>query len=327
MMDVGSSFDEKSGNLVLDASHSRDPEGRDLVATWIRDGRTERGPRFTVAAQALAERPALLRISDGLTDVAALISTEIDPQTLRPKRDPHTGKDIIILTPEHLKCTSMSLSQAGASKLNPTVTLGPVPPLSDSQQVPLDANHRPTRDFVLGFRFEVVATVESAPDKTLYEGQDIAQTVTANGSSTPKRGWQRVDPNRSIDETRPQTDAPFPQTVPTPEPHSPRSAPTIIGDDYDNHPLIGFVFKNGTSGIESIGVKKKDLVDDKTLAWIDQPGVLMDRGANLSNGYLKRAYFRTWLIPDVEKCEKFFTYTLEVDSTGAIKKNELTPLN
>jgi hypothetical protein len=308
IVNIGSEEIKKS-TLLLDASSSIDPEGKELLYTWFLPDSTHNRSQLIVLEDQLIHEPVLLCVTDRLTVVCDIIT--YDPITKKP-----------IFTPEKLECTDMQVKTRNASLLNPEVTLGPVPP--PGTQLVLDANKKTTRTYTTTFAFEVHAAIKPSAN-VLDEGQDIAVSWSPEadnpGKKQTKPGRRRKEPNRSEFEDG-EKRAYFPDPIPADGTH-----PEMVSDNYDDHPAQGFSFKNGADGVEVFAIKGKGLINDagvNKMVWFDQPGFgVIPAGSDMSHGHYYRAYFRAWMKDKIPPCEKFFMYEMEIDKEGKVVKNEL----
>jgi hypothetical protein len=100
----------------------------------------------------------------------------------------------------------------------------------------------------------------------------------------------------------------------------------MVEDGYEAHPCTGFIYMNGPDGAKGIYVKKKDFDSSKKkLVWMDAPGLPFQKGAPISAGS-KHMFIHVWLVPDKDKCERYFTIEIDHDASGKITKNKLTIL-
>jgi len=300
---------EISGNQAfLDASTSEDPDGQTLTYTWETNTGSVSGPQLETNLKEITEEGVLISVSDGTslsTDLVYYDSEESE----------------FTLAKDHMKCFLLEIDTTGYSECVPLGTpLGPT--ISPGTQLLVDANVRLTRDYVIGYKFEVVATLQY--DTTvLDEGQDVAAsaTVVIEGSlqNVDIRGSRRQEQNRSLYLPGLYV-APFPTTIPPP------SEPVLIQDSYDHHPRPATYEANTSTGVSTSTINSKKMIRfDKypTIIWFDRPGTIFKAGADLSKGRSYNAYFRSWMMPDVTKCQKYFMVQIEIDSTGKVTRNRL----
>lgn len=297
----------EGSTLFLDAGESKDPEGKELKFEWTYEGKVYEGSRITVTKDSIIKKPALLKVSDGITAVYDIVT--YDPYSQQP-----------IYTPENLKCVDMQVVTIGKSSLNSEVDLGKFP--KDDIQLPVDGDKKLTSSYFIGITFEVKCEIQQH-GSPLDEGQDAAgtHTVAAHNFNHHKKAKQRDPDNRSkyIDDEK---NAPFPVPIPPGGQH-----PQMVEDDYDHHPTIGFTNINTATGTQRIEVKKKGLIssgEKNYIVWIDQPGLELPAGTDLSGGAAFKGYFRSWMIPNNPPCEKYFMIEIEIDAKGKITKNTLT---
>ncbi len=299
---------EFSGGMAyLDASSSVDPEGQPLTFMWESAGTVYSTPEISIPMDQLLEQPVFISVTDDNAKTNDLI-----------KYNPTL--DEVMLVKNGLRCINMDIAKDGAAMLEGITTLGPTIAVGDT--LPVGADLKLTRDFMLGYNFEVRATLNNSND-TLDEGQDVARTAGAGALVTlVKKGLRRMESNRS--ELVPgEVSAPYPTTIPPP------ANTVMVEDSYDNHPRPAYYKENTATGIEIKTHNSKGLgryLNVSYIVWSDQPGLSIRRGADISKGAYYKGYFRSWMIPDVTLCEKYYTVEIVVDSTGVVTKNELTVL-
>lgn len=302
-------FAEVIGNQVLfDASTSTDPDGDSLIYTWLLPDTTFSSPQITVP-QALAQQTTFLI---GLSDGTALLQDFLEFDA--------TGQEYILLG-NNLKCIGMEIAKNGPAKGTWVATLGPTLPIGTQLEV---TNGKLTRNYVLKYNFEVRATLErSAID--LKEGQDVARTALMmhEGSylTLLKSGQSRNPADRS--QLLPgKVFAPFPDPVPVPPPD-----PTMVSDSYDHHPRPAMYYENTSSGMIVKPCNSKMLGRDENklqIIWIDQPGWNLFVGTEVTHPIVYKAFFRSWMMPDLNLCQRYFKVEIEVDATGMVVNNQLT---
>lgn len=302
--EVAIQFVETPTMLGLDASTSFDPEGMPLSFTWYWNEQTFNGPQLPIDPYILQELPAVLSVSDGFSSTDDLVSVDDEGN--------------LVYTPDKMKCTGMTIANAKKSLLNNTFDLGAYP--AEGTQLPVDATGKLKTSYVIAHAFEVRATI--VPDKhILDEGQDVARSANFTASDATKelkkQGKLRKADNRSAYEPGTKT-APFPKPMPAAGTH-----PKMVADSYDHHPRPATAHKNTAKGRESVAVQSKNLVG-KQMIWLDQPGLRLGAGSDLSKGMYYKAYFRSWMSPDLKVCEKYFIVEIEIDKNGKVTKNSLT---
>lgn len=306
--------DPSTDQVIVDASESRSLSGGALVFEWTLDGRVVAGPILRSRAETL-QRGAILKVTDGLVTVFGL--AHYDDQ----------GR--IEISPDHYRCNAMTVASGATedSLLNPEIKLGPDP--AEGTKLEIDpATKTFKRSYALRLGFEVRGTIVSA-DTTFIEGQDAAGTYTDVNDPTlpqiPRRGKPRKATERDKLEPN-EINAPYPNPVPRPP-----TLPPITTDGYDHHPDMGAMsFKNGTTGFEMTRVKVKGLVKSGgtlQMVWYDQPGHSVTAGFDASKGLELHAYFRAFMLPDADKCQKYFTYNLVVGANGVVSTNRLEILS
>lgn len=302
---------EFSGGMAyLDASTSVDPEGQPLTFMWESAGTVYFTSEISIPMDQLLEQPVFISVTDGTAKTNDLV-----------KYNPTL--DEVMLVKNGLRCINMDIAKDGQAMLEGITTLGPTIAAGDT--LPVGADLKLTRDFKVGYCFEVRATLNNSND-TLDEGQDIARTfgITHNGVLVTfvKKGLRRKESNRS--ELEPgQVRAPYPTTIPPP------ANTVMVEDSYDNHPRPAFYRVNTATGIEIKSSNSKALgrySNVSYIVWSDQPGISLRRGTDISKGAFYKAYFRSWMIPDLTLCEKYYTVEIVIDSTGVVTKNELIVL-
>jgi hypothetical protein len=217
-----------------------------------------------------------------------------------------------------MKCTGMTIAHTKKSLLNKTFDLGAYP--AEGTQLPVDAKGKLKTSYVIAHAFEVRATI--VPDKhILDEGQDVARSASFEASEASKelkkKGKRRKAVNRSEYEAGNKT-APFPKPLPAAGTH-----PPMVADSYDHHPRPATARTNTATGMADVSVQSKNLVG-KQMVWLDQPGLRLGVGTDMSKGMYYKAYFRSWMSPDLKVCEKYFLVEIEIDKNGKVTKNKLT---
>ncbi len=285
------------GSVLLDARETYDPEGKPLVITWSHLGTVSEGPTYRTTRTALREDSVYVRAEDGVTFVDDFVI--------------ESPGGILILE-EKMACTAMQVVNRNASLLVPRLQLGPT--LRVGQRLPVDANGRTTRDFLLKHVFEVRGTLTNSVF-VFEEGQDVARSASFNAAdplaTRDKRGRLRNESNRTELFGNPIA-APF--------------GALPVWDNYDNHPRVGKIdinVANGISEIDAVTKRKVKSGNAELMVWLDAPGIAIKRGGDISGGLFYRANFRAWMIPTLPACEKSFVVEIEVDGTGTVTKNEL----
>jgi hypothetical protein len=294
----------EDNTIILDAGNSVDPEGADLAFTWEHIGEAYNGPIYETTVEHISFEPVLISITDGVTTFKDLIFYDIQ-----------MGAPI----PASIKseCELMSIETKGPSWNNPTINLGPMPPVGT--QMPIDNNKKLTKDYRLGFAFDVNTFLKSSQNP-LDEGQDIAASWNDGTGVNNKTGRVRKTNNRSQYETGIKN-APFPNPMGRPGQH-----PQMVEDNYDNHPLQVTINLTGIGSFKIQNVLKKQLYKAAIgyfMSWFDLPGLELHRGHSIANGITYKAYFRTWMTPINANCQKHFIVEIKVDNNGIVTKNEL----
>lgn len=296
--------------IVLDANASYDPEGKPLSIIWQHAGTTIKGPEYHTSPEAISEEGVFVQLTDGVTVTDDLVY-----------RDPN---GMIIRAQEKGACKDMEIVTNGPSILIPRLTLGPT--LEEGESLPIDANGRLKRDFLLRYYFEVRSTLEESSVFVIDEGQDIARSHSFNDTDPNaiihKWGYMRNESDRSV-----LLDPPY--FAPFGNPNQPGSLP--VSDNYDHHPRKGPILINVPTGVReiknAITKAKRKVGNAEMMIWLDAPGLSISRKKphfnGDSGGMFYRAHFRTWMIPKIPPCEKHFYIEIEVDKFGKIIKNRL----
>lgn len=302
---------EVSGNMIyLDAGSTVDPEEQPLSFTWKTGDSTFSTPQISVPIYQMLEHPVFISVTDGTTIVDDLV--QYNPTS-----------EEVTLVKDKLKCVNLDIAKDGQAMLPGDPPLGPM--IAEGETLPVGADKKLTRDVMVGYSFEVRATLQPSAE-ILDEGQDVARTavinIDGNHVTFIKKGVRRKDPNRSEYEPG-QVEAPYPATIPPP------AQPVLVEDSYDHHPRLAYYYVNTPTGIEVKSSDSKqlgDFVSVSYIVWSDQPGMTLKKGVDLSTGASYKAYFRSWLMPDLSLCQKYYTVEIEIDNTGKVTKNKLTVL-
>lgn len=295
--------------LMLCARESFDPEGQSLTYSWSHFDQTWDTSVITVERNSLMESPVALRITDGIAITDDLVCY-----------DPEVGGPSLVRL--NIKCTDLAIVTSGKGLLN-NIDLGPT--ISAGEYLPVDANKKITKNFSIGFGFEVLTSITPGTEY-MDEGQDVARTFSMQANDTTglyiKTGRKRKTTNRSEYENI-DSYAGFPVPLPPSGTH-----PFMVEDNYDHHPTIGYLPVNNSSGVNYDLVLTKGYVyrtgETPKLIWFDEPGFTIQRGADVSKGRYYKAYFRSWMMPDIPPCEKYFIVEIEINEEGMVTKNELT---
>jgi hypothetical protein len=294
-------------DLMLDLSGSTDPENKTLSFTWQTKDTVAHESTFTTTQDALMANPILIQVADDLAHTTDIVSIV-----------PGTG-EVILLT-QKLKCIDLAVNISGPSLNAPGRNLGPN--VDEGFQLDVDENKILKKSFVIGFMFEVQGTIVAGED-IILEGQDIAKTSQYRNTEYIKQGRKRDPANRG-------NLLPGTVNAPYPNPFPPATEPEMVEDDYTYHPSRGKIKVNGTNGVEKVEVMNKQVLMDGgviKMVWNDQPDILLPEGDDLKKGIEIKRFFRAWMMPDLSLCQKYFIYELNIDNTGKIIKNKVTPFN